>query len=78
MATKRLLDLQKGEGGTVRAVEGGPGFMRRLQSMGIHIGDYIQVTERAPFGGPIAIRVHGAEFVIGRGIAAKILVESKP
>jgi len=44
--------------------------------MGLHIGDLVQVTERAPFGGPIMIRVHGAEFVIGRGVASRILVRT--
>jgi len=76
MAT-RLLDLEKGESGIVTAIHGGHGFQRRLHSMGLHVGDLVQVTERAPFGGPIMIRVHGAEFVIGRGVAARILVEKR-
>ena len=75
---KRLLDLKKGESGVVAAIQGGHGFQRRLHSMGLHVGDRVQVTERAPFGGPIMIRLHGSEFVIGRGVAARILVDASP
>ncbi len=72
---RRLLDLEKGESGTVISIVGGMGIQRRLNQMGLHVGDRVRVVEKAPFGGPVVVEVHGSEFVLGRGVAAKIMVD---
>jgi ferrous iron transport protein A len=55
--------------------QGGMGIRRRLEHMGIHAGDVVTVLQYGALGGPILIRVHGFQLALGRGIAAKIIVE---
>jgi Fe2+ transport system protein FeoA len=56
-------------------IDGGQGVWAHLNSLGIHIGDWVRVMERAPFGGPVLIEVHGTRFAVGRGLAAKVRVD---
>ncbi len=55
---------------------GGHGVRRKLMSLGIHVGDIIEVDSRSLFGGPVLIRslTNNITIAIGRGIARKILV----
>jgi len=53
----------------------GRGPMKRLADLGILVGSRIKVVRKAPFGGPIEIEVNGSRFMIGRGLAERILVE---
>lgn len=66
-------------GAKLRVVQimGGRGVRGRLYSMGLNIGDYIRVIQIAPFRGTFFIEnlSNGTKFAIGRGVAAKILVE---
>lgn len=56
-------------------IEGGQGIRSHLNTLGIHIGDWVTVVERAPFRGPILIQVNGARLALGRGIAQRVKVE---
>ncbi|MCP2620839.1 ferrous iron transport protein A [Candidatus Aminicenantes bacterium AC-334-E05] len=49
---------------------------RKLMSLGIHIGDVIEVDSRSPFGGPVLIKslTNNTTVALGRGIARKIMV----
>jgi len=60
----------------VIAIDGGHGVRSQLNLLGIHIGDWLTVVERAPFRGPVLVEVNGSRVAIGRGIAAKVRVES--
>ena len=55
---------------------GGHGMKRKLMSLGIHIGDVIEVDSRSLFGGPILIKslTNNTIVALGRGIARKIMV----
>ncbi|MCP2520699.1 ferrous iron transport protein A [Candidatus Aminicenantes bacterium AC-335-B20] len=55
---------------------GGHGMRRKLMSLGIHIGDVIEVDSRSPFGGPVLIKslTNNTTVALGRGIARKIMV----
>ncbi|MCC6024622.1 MAG: ferrous iron transport protein A [Thaumarchaeota archaeon] len=57
---------------------GGPrcGAAKRLADLGILPGARIKVVRKAPLGGPIEIEVHGSRFMIGRGLASRIIVET--
>jgi ferrous iron transport protein A len=55
--------------------QGGWGASRRLAQMGIHPGDIITVLRHGAFGGPVLIEIHGFQVALGRGVAARILVE---
>lgn len=50
-------------------------FLRYLASLGLLPGAEIVVEEAAPFGGPLLVRVGGAQYALGRDVCAKIRVE---
>ena len=56
-------------------IEGGHGVRSHLNTLGIHIGDWLTVVERAPFRGPVLVEVNGTRVAIGRGIASKVKVD---
>jgi len=56
-------------------IEGGHGVRSHLNTLGIHIGDWVKVVERAPFRGPILIQVNGTRLALGRGVASRVRVE---
>lgn len=60
----------------VIAIDGGHGMRSHLNLLGIHIGDWLTVVERAPFRGPVLVEINGSRVAIGRGIAANVRVES--
>jgi DtxR family Mn-dependent transcriptional regulator len=49
-------------------------FLRHLASLGLLPGTELWVEEAAPFGGPLLIRVGGAQYAVGRDVAGRILV----
>jgi Fe2+ transport system protein FeoA len=59
----------------VIAIEGGHGVRSHLNTLGIHIGDWLTVVERAPFRGPILVEISGTRVALGRAIAANVQVE---
>jgi len=59
----------------VIAIDGGHGVRSHLNTLGIHIGDWLTVAERAPFHGPVLVEINGSRVALGRGIAAKVQVE---
>jgi ferrous iron transport protein A len=56
-------------------IEGGHRVRAHLNTLGIHIGDWLTVVERAPFRGPVLVEINGTRLALGRGIAAKIRVD---
>ena len=74
---KTLSQLKAGESGTVKALEGGHGFQRRLHSLGIRTGKNIRKVSSHPFGGPMVVKVDGMRIAIGRGMTHKIIVSVK-
>lgn len=74
-----IADLQVGDAASVRRVSDKSGErLRYLAELGIVPGTVVTVTERAPFGGPITVRIGGEQRVIGPALAAEILVEEDP
>jgi ferrous iron transport protein A len=59
----------------VIVIDGGHQARAHLNTLGIHVGDWIRVVERAPFKGPILVEVHGSRVALGRGVAAKVQVD---
>jgi ferrous iron transport protein A len=56
-------------------IDGGHRVRSHLNTLGIHIGDWLTVVERAPFRGPVLVEVNGTRLALGRGVAAKIRVD---
>jgi len=59
----------------VMMIDGGHRVRAHLNTLGIHIGDWLTVVERAPFRGPVLVEINGTRLALGRGVAAKIRVE---
>ncbi len=59
----------------VIVIDGGHRVRSHLNTLGIHVGDWLTVVERAPFRGPVLVEVNGTRLALGRGVASKIQVE---
>ncbi|WP_290597654.1 MULTISPECIES: FeoA family protein [unclassified Archaeoglobus] len=69
-----LSALREGQGGRVVAINGGRGCTVRLMSMGIVPGKKVQIAGRR--GGAVLVSLDGTKFVIGRGLAMKVIVDA--
>jgi len=79
-----LVDARIGEKLEVKGVQGGrcrdgcgQGILSGLATRGLHVGDRVRVLRAAPFRGPVLVEVEssGVRVAIGRGMAARVLVE---
>jgi ferrous iron transport protein A len=59
----------------VMAIDGGHRVRAHLNTLGIHVGDWLTVVERAPFRGPVLVEINGTRLALGRGVASKVQVE---
>jgi len=72
---ERLLgDLKPGERARIERIEGGGALRRRMMDMGIVPGVELEVVRRAPWGGPLQVRLKGYYLAMRRGECAKIIV----
>jgi len=67
-----LAKMREGSKGIVRDIVGGRGAYTKLQEMGIVKGKEIRVLRNV---GPLLVAVNGTKFVVGRGLAMKVLVD---
>lgn len=74
MAVIGLDEMLPGQTGIVKRFSGGPGFIRRLQSMGIREGKEVKKISNQFWRGPVTIEIDSRQFSIGRGMSAKISV----
>lgn len=67
--------LAPGAVGIVRQLAGGRGFLSRLAALGFTLG--AEVTMVQNFGrGPLIVNIRDTRIALGRGEAAKVLVEA--
>jgi DtxR family Mn-dependent transcriptional regulator len=67
--------FKPGMAGTIVRIEPEEGeLLRYLAVLGVIPQARFEVGEVAPFGGPVLIRVGGAEYALGRDVASKIFV----
>ncbi len=64
--------LKEGGKGIVREIRGGRGAYVKLQEMGITKGKEIEVLRSS---GALLVSVNGSKFVVGRGLAMKVMVD---
>jgi Fe2+ transport system protein FeoA len=76
-AVTTILQIEPGISVEIVDIAGGEGTRRRLFSLGLHVGDRIEVAGRGILRGPVLVRHAGSGITvaIGRGIAQKILVK---
>ncbi len=72
----RLSDAPTGERLAIVRIDGGPRARARLMAMGLRIGDNVDVITNAGQG-QLVIGVDYKRIVLGRGLAAKLLVQVK-
>jgi ferrous iron transport protein A len=72
-----LAELPAGARAVVRAFRGGRELTSRLSAMGLAAGAPVEVLQN-PRHGPLLVRVRDTRVALGRGEAAKVLVELSP
>lgn len=71
-----LSELEVGRRAVLRRVsDEDPAALRYLAGLGLTPGAELEVLERAPFGGPLRVRVGEAEQIVGRELSRSLEVE---
>ena len=70
-----LTGLKPGQKGIIVELEGGVGFTRRLESMGIRPGKKITKISAQFWRGPQIVKVDNSQVAVGFGMAKRIFVE---
>jgi ferrous iron transport protein A len=71
-----LIQAKTGEIVRIVRFNGGMRLEHRLRQLGLVPGDSARVLRHAPLGGPILVEVEGRSIALGRGVAAKVIVET--
>ncbi|MCX8033244.1 MAG: FeoA domain-containing protein [Thermoleophilia bacterium] len=69
-----LADLPACARGVVKQLPGAPGLAKRLVSLGLTPGAEVVVLQNRGHG-PLIVEVHGVRLALGRGQAARVVVE---
>ena len=72
---KKLDQIEKGETGLVRSVEGDGKVRRRLFDMGVTPGAKVTLRKKAPLGDPIGITIRGYELSLRKAEAELVNIE---
>ena len=72
---KKLDQIEKGETGLVRSVEGDGKVRRRLVDMGVTPGAKVTLRKKAPLGDPIEITIRGYELSLRKAEAELVNIE---
>jgi len=70
-----LVQMKKGQSGTVLQLRGGRGLVNRLNALGILPGKKITKVSAMLMKGPVTVEVDRAQIAIGFGMANKIIVK---
>ena len=74
---RSLADVPVGEDArVVRVSDEDAQMLRYLGELGLRPGADVRVTSRAPYEGPITLRVSGTECAVGPALAGQVLVEN--
>lgn len=69
-----LTNLIEGQSAVIVSIKAGRKAAKRISDLGLTPETQIKVLRKVPFLGPLEIESRGSKLIIGRGIAAKILV----
>jgi len=73
-----LSDLGLGDEGTiVKVTDENPELLQYLSKLGLVPGVDVWIEEKAPFNGPVTVRVMDARFALGRNVASVIWVKKR-
>ncbi len=71
----KLIDLETGKNGVIKAVGGEGALRQHLLDMGVIPGSKVRIVKYAPMGDPVEIKIHGYELTIRLSDANNIEVE---
>jgi len=66
--------MEDGQYGIIDSIAGGKNLVKRLADLGITKGAGIKVLRSTLFSGPVQVEVCGSRYVLGHGMALKIIV----
>jgi Fe2+ transport system protein FeoA len=69
-----ITDCKPGTRVVIKSIAAGPGAIKNLTDLGLHMGNTVTVKQISRLGGPVLIESSGSEIAIGRRLAKKILV----
>lgn len=70
-----LSRLKPGQGGIILRIEREePEMLKYLATLGLLPGTKVEVSEVAPFGGPLLIHMGSARYALGRKVASRVFV----
>ncbi len=69
-----LFNLESGKKATIKRLDGGVEFRKKLTSLNIRVGKTIRKITAQPFHGPVVIEIDNTEAAIGINMAKKIVV----
>ena len=72
-----LINLENGQKGVIISIAGGFRATKRLADLGLTPDTVVEVLKKAPFSGPLRIKVRGSNLILGKGLAAKVFVRLK-
>ena len=70
-----LVEMRRGQKGTVLQIKGGHGLVNRLNALGILPGKKVTKVSAMLMKGPVTIEVDRVQLAIGFGMAKKIIVK---
>jgi ferrous iron transport protein A len=70
-----LVEMERGQSGTVFRLRGGRGLVNRLNALGIRPGKKITKVSAMLMRGPVTIEIDRAQIAVGFGMAKKIIVK---
>ncbi|MDO8332257.1 MAG: FeoA family protein [Fluviicoccus sp.] len=74
VALNPLHRLATGRKATIAGISVSPEFSHRLSALGLRVGEMIEVVRRAPFAGPLHLRIGTTDVIMRRQDAAGITV----
>jgi ferrous iron transport protein A len=72
--TLRLSALKRGDRVVIVGLDVSPELAPRLSALGLHAGEWVEVVRRAPFAGPLHLRIGTTDVVMRRDDAEHIIV----
>jgi DtxR family Mn-dependent transcriptional regulator len=71
-----LANLDRGEKGTVvKVTDERTEMLQYLATLGLMPGASVEIEEKAPFNGPVMVKVMGASYALGREVASVIWIK---
>ena len=70
-----LTRLEPNSRARIVEIQAGQGLIRRLEALGIRVGQSVETVSGTFMRGPVTVQVGSAQLAIGFGMAKRIIVE---